>query len=87
MAPVLARALRSHRDRVCLLVGAATLVAWMLAASHAVACPSCPTTDKVRWIVFGAGFWSNLAIAFLPFIIIGVLAFFAHGIGRRSRAA
>lgn len=58
-----------------------------LAASHAVACPSCPTTDNVRWIVFGAGFWSNLAIAFLPFLIIGVLAFFAHGIGRGSRPA
>jgi hypothetical protein len=68
-------------------LGVASLLAAMLAASHAVACPSCPTTDKVRWIVFGAGFWSNVAVVIVPFVVIGVVVSFAHRIGRGPRAA
>jgi hypothetical protein len=50
-------------------------------ARDAAACPSCPTADAVRCIVFGEGFWTTLAIATLPFAIVGGISVFLHGAG------
>jgi hypothetical protein len=56
--------------------------ATLLLTRIAFACPSCPTTNTVRWIVLGDGFWFNALVAVLPFIVVGAVSYFAHGIGR-----
>lgn len=68
-------------------VASAASLLVLMRARQAFACPSCPTTGDVRGIVFGLEYWSNLGIATLPFIVIGIVALLAHRIGRGSKAA
>jgi len=41
-------------------------------------CPSCPTADRVRCIVLGDGFFTNLGIAALPFAVVLLVTIAAH---------
>lgn len=66
------------RPSVTLAAAAATL----LAASRAVACPSCPTSERVQAIVLGEGFLANVGISLLPFGIIAAATIVAHRMGR-----
>lgn len=47
-------------------------------ATAAEACPSCPLGERVRCEVLGPGFFENVAIATLPFLVIGMLTVWAH---------
>jgi hypothetical protein len=69
------------------LVLAATVAAALAAAAPALACPSCPEGQKARSEVWSDGFATNLAVAVLPFVVIGAVAAGADGIGRRSKGA
>ncbi len=44
----------------------------------AALCPSCPTTERVRCIVFGEGFFTNVMIAVLPFTVIAAITLVVH---------
>lgn len=59
-------------------------MAALVNGSWFVWCPSCPTSAQVRCIVFGEGFWTNLASGLLPYAAVGVLAFVLL---RRPRSA
>jgi len=50
----------------------------LLDASLAFACPSCPTADRVRFLVLGDDFWSNVAIACVPFAVVGAVSVLLH---------
>ena len=67
------------------LVHAATVAGALAAAAPALACPSCPEGQKARSEVWNDDFATNLAVAALPFIVIGAVAARADGIGRRSK--
>ncbi len=67
---------------------------WLLAAvsltcvsgaPSAHACPNCPAAEQARSQVWRDRFADNLAVAVLPFVIIGAVCARAHGIGRQRR--
>jgi hypothetical protein len=64
---------------------AAALVALALAcvARPAAACPSCAASRAARAQIFDDGFYRNLAVAVLPFLLVGAVCLRAQNIGRR----
>jgi uncharacterized membrane protein YhdT len=49
-----------------------------------LSCPRCSTTDAVRAEVFGAGFWTELAVLVLPLAFIAMIAAVLHRMGTRT---
>lgn len=66
-------------------VFAAVLIASMSEPAPARACPNCPAAELARRQVWRDRFVDNLAVAALPFIIIGAVCARAHSIGRPSQ--
>jgi hypothetical protein len=60
------------------------LVALALLAPPALACPGCAAGVAARAEVLADDFVRNLAIAVLPFVIIGAVCMRAEEVGRRS---
>lgn len=58
---------------------------WLF-GSTSVACPSCPTTDRVRSIVFGDGFWGTFGVGLLPFAVVIAVSVLAYRLHRPSLA-
>jgi hypothetical protein len=50
----------------------------------AFACPDCPPAVTARQIVFGEGFFRNLAAVSLPLVILCVITALLWRIGRRE---
>lgn len=73
---------RTHASRRAL---AALLIAIAVAcfAPPARACPGCEAARVARSEIFGAGFFRNLAVAVLPFVIIGAVCLRLQNLGRR----
>jgi len=61
-----------------LLVLAGSIVGLALPA---LACPRCYTSELVRRAVMGPGFFSQLVLVALPFIVLGAIALAVHRIG------
>jgi hypothetical protein len=64
---------------------AALLIAAALAcfAPSARACPGCEAASLARSEIFADGFLRNLAVALLPFVIIGAVCLRVQNLGRR----
>ena len=61
---------------------------WLLSltvGSAAFACPDCPTSEVVQRTVLGEGFWGYLAMAVVPFVLIGVLSALLYRVGLPPR--
>ena len=61
------------------------LLAGLLVATVAFACPECPTSWVVRASVLGEGFWNHLVMLVVPFLLIGALSAFLYRIGLPPR--
>ncbi|HYO54984.1 hypothetical protein [Archangium sp.] len=61
------------------------LLAILLVATVAFACPDCATSQVVKASVLGEGFWSHLVMLVVPFLLIGALSAFLYRIGLPSR--
>jgi hypothetical protein len=63
----------------------ALLIAAALAcfAPSARACPGCEAASVARSEIFGDGFFRNLAVAVLPFVIIGAVCLRVQNLGRQ----
>lgn len=64
------------------LAAAVAAVGLALAAPPAHACPGCAAARSARTEIFGDGFFRNLAIAVLPFLIIGAVCLHVQNSGR-----
>jgi hypothetical protein len=60
-------------------------MAYASGVAPAHACPNCPAAEQARRQVWRDRFADNLAVAALPFIIIGAVCARAHGIGRQRQ--
>ena len=61
---------------------------WLLSltvGSVALACPDCPTAEVVQSTVLGEGFWGYLAMAVVPFVLIGGLSALLYRVGLPPR--
>jgi hypothetical protein len=56
-----------------------------LRAWTVLACPDCPTSQVVRGAVLGEGFWGYLAMAGVPFLLIGALSALLYRVGLPPR--
>lgn len=54
------------------------------ATTVAYACPSCPVGRTARQQVFDQDFGTNLLIAFVPFLLVGLVARWAEGLGSET---
>jgi hypothetical protein len=52
----------------------------------ALACPRCYTSELVRRAVMGPGFFSQLLLISLPFLVMAAIAALVHRIGDGFRA-
>lgn len=57
------------------------LLASMLVAAAASACPRCETSQVVKASVLGEGFWNYLVMMVVPFLLIGAVSAFLYRIG------
>ncbi len=57
------------------------LLASLLVATAASACPNCATSQVVKASVLGEGFWTYLVMMVVPFLFIGALSAFLYRIG------
>jgi hypothetical protein len=75
---------RAPARRACsrALFAIAALCAWPTFARVALACPSCEAGIRARSEVWSDGFAAHFAIALLPFLVIGLVCFYAESIGR-----
>jgi hypothetical protein len=64
-----------------------TLLSSLVTGSAALACPDCPTSQVVRGAVLGEGFWGYLAMAVVPFLLIGALSALLYRVGLPPRGA
>ncbi|HEX8698497.1 MAG TPA: hypothetical protein VF815_06660 [Myxococcaceae bacterium] len=62
-----------------------TLLLNLTVGSAALACPDCPTAQVVRGTVVGEGFWGYLAMAVVPFLLIGALSALLYRVGLPRR--
>jgi hypothetical protein len=69
----------SRRALASLLIAAA--LACFAPAAHA--CPGCEAASLARSEIFDDGFFRNLAVALLPFVIIGAVCVRVQNLGRR----
>ena len=60
----------------------ASFFAAFTAAGAAWACPNCPVGRAARQQVFDDGLATNLVIALVPFILVGMVSVWAERIGR-----
>ena len=58
------------------------IIATLVTAAPASACPSCPVGQQARSQVWNEGFGYNLFVAALPFLVIGLVCWCAEAIGR-----
>lgn len=58
------------------------VIALIAIARSASACPSCPSALVTRAQIFDEGFFRNLAVAVLPFLLIGAVCVRVQEIGR-----
>jgi hypothetical protein len=72
--------INASRGAVAGLLIAAALACF---APSARACPGCEAASLARSEIFGAGFFRNLAVALLPFVIIGAVCVRVQNLGRR----
>lgn len=63
-------------------VGITSFLAAFTAASTAWACPNCPVGRVARQQVWDDGLATNLVIALVPFILVGMVSVWAERIGR-----
>jgi hypothetical protein len=61
------------------------LLAGLLLATSALACPNCSTARVVRASVLGEGFWSHLVMVAVPFLLLGALSAALYRIGLAPR--
>ncbi len=47
-----------------------------------LACPSCATSERVRCVVLGEDFWTNVGISILPFVVVLAVSYFVYGLER-----
>jgi uncharacterized membrane protein len=63
------------------------LLAGSLMSTVVLACPDCPTARVVRASVMGEGFWNNLVVLLVPFLLIGALSALRYRVGEREGRA
>lgn len=59
-----------------------SFIAALTAATTAWACPSCPVGRAARQQVCDDGLATNLVVALVPFVLIGLVSAWADRIGR-----
>lgn len=57
------------------------LLAPLLVAGTALACPDCETARVVRASVQGDGFWTYLLMMLVPFLLIGAVSALLYRVG------
>jgi hypothetical protein len=57
----------------------------LLMGSAALACPNCATSRVVRASILDERFWSHLAMAIVPFLLIGALSALLYRVGLPQR--
>jgi len=62
-----------------------TVLSSLTVGSAALACPDCPTAQVVRGAVLSDGFWGYLAMAGVPFLLIGALSALLYRVGLPPR--
>ncbi len=73
---------RARSVAILHLLLAAVLMATVVGAAPAAACPRCAEGITARSEVWNSGFGFNLLVTVMPFLIIGVVSFAAERIGR-----
>lgn len=69
------------------LIGPATLMLLGLACvGNAHACPDCQLGRDVRARIASDSFWANLGMILLPLVLLAVVVWLLHRIGRPSAA-
>ncbi len=63
------------------------LLAPLLVASTALACPDCETARVVRASIWGDHFWTYLMMALVPFLLIGTVSALLYRVGLPRREA
>jgi hypothetical protein len=71
--PITEDARRAAAAGLSLRVAFFTAMLVLCEAARVAACPSCATGQQARSDVWSDGFFTNMAIALLPFLVIGVI--------------
>ncbi|MCU1280107.1 MAG: hypothetical protein JWM53_3653 [bacterium] len=62
-------------------------VLWVTVWRATIACPDCQPGRAARAWIVGDHFWSHLAIALAPFVVVAALTLYIHRMLARADAA